>query len=99
MRLKGIGQPLAIFDVDARHRRQILHGDVRRDLACADDLLNLLGEKFNQSQAAAHPTRAAIEAARQFVQAVAEAVPEFLKPPSFLQRRIALAEAHRTFQD
>lgn len=98
MRLKRIGHPLAILDVGARHRHQVLHGDMRRNFAHADGLLNLLWEKFNQSQPAAHPTGAAIESARQIIQTVAEAVAEFLKPPSFFQCGVALAEAHRTLQ-
>jgi len=33
MRSKRIRHALAIFDVGARHRHQILHGDLSRDLA------------------------------------------------------------------
>ena len=95
---KGIRHPLAILDVGARHRHQILHRDMSRDLAHADFLLDHLGKKFNQSQSAGYPARAAIESARQIIQAVAKTLLEFGKQPPLLQRRVAFAEPHRTFQ-
>ena len=75
---KRIGHPLAIVGVDARHRYQIFHRDLGGDLPHANRLLNHLWEKFNQSQSPAHPTDAAIQSARQIVQAVGEALAEFL---------------------
>ncbi len=98
MRLKRIGHALAILDVGARHRDQVLHRDMSRDVAHADVLLDHLWKQLDQSQSAAHPTGAAIESARQIIQTVAEAIAEFLKPPSFFQRSVALAQAHRTVQ-
>ena len=88
---KRIGHALAILDVGARHRHQVLHGDMSRDLTHANVLLNRLREKFNQGQPAGNPTDTTIESPRQIVQTVAEALVQFLKQPSFFQRRVALA--------
>jgi len=49
MRRKRIRHALAILDVGARHRHQILHRDVSRDLAHANLLLDHLRKKFDQS--------------------------------------------------
>ena len=98
MRPKRVCHPLAVVDVDARHRHQILHRDMSGDLPHADALLNLLWEKFNQSQSTAYPTDAAIESTRQVVQVIGEAVTEFLKKPSFFQRRVAVAQPHGMLQ-
>jgi len=49
MLLKRIRHALAILDVGARHRHQILHRDVSRDLAHANLLLDHLRKKFDQS--------------------------------------------------
>lgn len=88
---KRIGHASAILDVGARHRHQVLHRDMSRDLAYANVLLNRLREKFNQSQSAGDPTDTAIESPCQIVQTVAEALVQFPKQPSFFQRRVALA--------
>jgi hypothetical protein len=71
---KRFGHALAILDVGARHRYQVLHRDMSRDLAHANVLLNRLREKFNQSQSAGYPTHTAIESPRQVIQTVAEAL-------------------------
>jgi hypothetical protein len=44
------GHPLAVVPVDARHRCQILHRQLRRDLSFAHLLLNDLRQKFDQRQ-------------------------------------------------
>lgn len=98
MRLKRIGHPLAILDVGARHRNQVLHRHMSRDVAHADFLLDHLRKKLDQSQSPRHPAQAAIESARQIVQAVAEALVQFLKQPSFFQRGVAPGQTHRTLQ-
>jgi len=64
MRHKRIRQASAILNVDARHRNQILHGDMSGDLAHADSLLNRLGKHFDQGQSAGYPTDAAVKPAR-----------------------------------
>jgi len=45
---KRIGHALAILDVGARHRHQILHRDMSGDLAHADCLLDHLRKQFDQ---------------------------------------------------
>ena len=95
---KRIGHALAILEIGARHRRQILHGDMSRNLTGADSLLHGFGKLFHQSQPARHPAHATIEAARQIIQTVAETLFQFLKQPSFFKRRVAFAQAHRALQ-
>ena len=65
----------ALLAVDARHRSQISHGDLRGDAACADLLLHRLWQRVHQRQATCDPTRTAVETACQFLNRVA--VPAF----------------------
>ena len=95
---KCIGHALAVVEIGARHRRQILHGDMSRNVTAADLLLHGLGKLFHQSQPARHPTHAAIKAARQIIKVVAETLFQFLKQPSFFKGCVAFAEPHRAFQ-
>ncbi len=62
---------LAVFHADARHRRQVPHGDLRRDASFADLLLYGLRQCVHQGQAACDPGGTAVEAARQFFNGVA----------------------------
>ena len=64
--------PDTLFNVDARHRSQIPHGDLRSDAPFADLLLHRFRQCFHQCQAARHPGRAAVETPRQFFNRVAE---------------------------
>jgi hypothetical protein len=98
MPCKRIGHALAVGQIGARHRRQILHRDMRRDLTGADSLLHRFGKLFHQSQSTRHPAPAAIKAASQIIQTVAKTPFQFLKQPSFFNRRIAFAHAHRALQ-
>ena len=95
---KRIGHALAVVEIGARHRRQILHGDMSRDVPAAHLLLHGLRKLFHQSQPARHPAQAAIKAARQIIEAVAETLFQFLKQPSFFKRGIAFAQPHRALQ-
>jgi hypothetical protein len=61
---EGRGHPLTIIQADARHRHQILHGDMRGDLAFSYLLLDTLRQQLDQRQPPRHPTRAAIKPAR-----------------------------------
>jgi hypothetical protein len=81
----------AVVEIGARHRRQILHGDMGRYLAAADLLLDGFGKLFHQSQSPGHPTHAAVEAARQIIEAIAETLLQLLKQPPFFKRRRPLA--------
>jgi hypothetical protein len=60
--------------------------------------LHLVGKQLDQRQAARHPTGAAVKAARQLLQAVAEVALQFCQQPAFLQCRLPLAPAQRTIQ-
>jgi hypothetical protein len=62
---EGLRYPLAMLGADSRHRRQIPHGDLRRDAALAHLLLHRFRQRFHQRQAARHPRGAAVEAPRQ----------------------------------
>jgi len=95
---KRLGHALAVVRIGARHRRQILHCDMRRDLAGTNALLHRFGKLFHQSQSARHPTHAAIKAPRQIVQAVAETLLQLLKQPALFQRRFRFGKTHRTIQ-
>ena len=96
---KRIGHALAVVEIGARHRRQILHRDMRRDFAGTNALLNSFGKLFHQSQTARHPAHAAIKAPRQIFEAVAEASFEFLKQPALFQRCLLFGKTHRPIQD
>lgn len=96
---KRLGHALAVVRIGARHRRQILHRDMRRDLAGTNALLHGFGKLFHQSQPARDPTHAAIKSPRQIIEAVAEASFEFLKQPALFQRRLLFGKTHRPIQD
>ena len=93
------GHPLAIVQLDARHRHEKLHSQVRRNLALAHLLLDGVGEKFHQRQAPRHPTRAAVEAARQLLQRVAKAPLHLRQQPALFERAFVLAESQRPIQE
>jgi len=91
--------PLAIVQIDARHRHEKLHGQVRRNLAFAHLLLNGVREKFHQRQAPRHPTRAAVEAARQLIEPIAETPLHLRQQPALFQCAFLLAESQRPVQE
>ena len=95
---KRVSHALAVLEIGARRRRQILHCDMRRDLSGADALLHRFGKLFHQSQSARHPAHAAIKASRQIFQAVAEALLQFLKQPALFQCGLLFGKTHRTIQ-
>jgi hypothetical protein len=43
--------PLAVFQAGTGQRHQVLHRQLRRDLACAYSLLHVVGKKLHQGQA------------------------------------------------
>ena len=95
---KRIGHALAVVEIGARHRRQIFHGDMGRDLAGADSLLHGFRKLFHQSQSARDPAHAAIEAPCQILEAVAETSLELRKQPALLQCCLLFGKAHRAIQ-
>lgn len=93
-----LGHALAVRRVGARHRRQILHRDMSRDLTGADTLLHGFRKLFHESQSARDPTHAAIKTLRQIVQAVTETLLELAKQPTLFQCSFVFGKAHRTIQ-
>lgn len=93
------GHAPAMFRVDARHRHQVAHGDLRGDLAFAHQLLHGFGQGLHQRQAARHPVPAAVEASREFFNRTTQAVLHLLKQPALFERRFRLAHAQRSFQN
>jgi hypothetical protein len=93
-----VGHALTVGGVGARHRNQILHGHMRGELTVADALLNGFGNLLHQRQPARHPTDAAVKAACQLVEAVAETLFEFRQQPTLFQCRLAFRKTQRAFQ-
>lgn len=98
VRGKSVGHPSAVFEAHAGRRYQELHGNVGGDLARAHLLLDRLGKKFDQGQAARNPSYAPVKPAGQFIERVAEASPEFHQQPALLECRLALRSADRALQ-
>jgi hypothetical protein len=71
---------------------------MRRDCAVAHLLLHTLRKQLHQAHPTRHPTRAAIETARQFLQPIAEALLQFHQQPAFFQSRLVIARTHRPVQ-
>lgn len=98
LRGEGFRHRPAMLRIDARHRRQVTHGDLRRDPAFADLLLDRFRQQFHQRQPARHPSRAAVEAPRQLLERAAQPALHLLQQPALLQRRLRLAHAQRPLQ-
>jgi len=84
---------LAMFHADARHRRQVPHGDLRGDAAFTNLLLHRFRQRVHQRQAPRHPGRAAVETARQFFDRVAVFLFHFGQQPALFERCFRLAVA------
>jgi hypothetical protein len=89
---------LAVFQADAGYGNQKLHRHMRGDLAFPHLLLNGLRQKFDQRQAPRHPAHAAVEAARQFLQRVAQTLLHLRQQPPLFQGAFLWAEAQRPRQ-
>ena len=92
------GHPRAVLQVDSRHRRQILHRQLCRDRSFAHLLLDRFRQQLDQRQPPRYPAHAAIEAARQFVQRVTEALLHFRQQPALFERAFVRAETQRPVQ-
>jgi hypothetical protein len=92
------GHPLAVLRMDACRRNQILHRHVRRDFALAYLLLDGLRQKLHQRQPPRHPAHAAVKPARQFLEAVAEALFHLRQQPALLQGGLMLGKTQGTIQ-
>jgi hypothetical protein len=92
------GHPLAILHLDARHRHQILHRQLHAQHSFAHLLLDGFRQKFDQRQSPRYPTHAAVEAARQVIQTVTEALFHLRQQPALFQSGRVLTETQRTLQ-
>lgn len=80
------GHPLAVLDVGSRHRHEILHRQLRAQQAFPHLLLDGFRQQLDQRQAPRYPTHAAVEAARQLIETVAEALFHLRQQPALFQR-------------
>ena len=92
------GHPLAVVHVDSRHRHQILHRQLRAQQPFPHLLLDRFRQQLDQRQAPRYPTHAAVEAARQLIETVAEALFHLRQQPALLQRAFLRTEAQRPVQ-
>jgi len=84
--------PLAILQALARHRNQELHGYLGGHLAFAHLLLDRFRQELHQCQPPRNPTDAAVQPARQLIQAVAEALLQLRQQPAHLERGLVFAQ-------
>ena len=95
---EGGGHLLTLLQADARHWDEVLHGQLRGDLAFAHLLLDGFRQQLDQRQAPRHPTDAAVEAARQLLQRIAQALLHLRQQPALFQRAFLRTEAQRPVQ-
>jgi hypothetical protein len=92
------GHPLAMFQVDSRHRHQVLHRQAGAKRSFAHLLLDRFRQQIDQRQPPRHPTHAAVEAARQLLQRVAKALFHLRQQPALFERAFLWTEAQRPLQ-
>jgi len=95
---EGGGHPRAVLHLDARHRHQILHRQVRRQLAFTHLLLDRFRQHLHQPQTPRYPSHTAVEAASQLLQRIAEALLHLRQQPTLFQRALLGTEAQRAVQ-
>ncbi len=88
----------AVAGFDSRHRHQILHRHLRREFSFAYLLLDRFRQQLHQGQSPRDPTGAAVEAARQFIQTIAEALLHLRQQPALFERTLLRAEPQRSRQ-
>ena len=88
----------AVAGVDSCHGHQILHRHLRREFPFAYLLLDRFRQQLHQGQSPRHPTGAAIETARQFIEAIAEALLHLSQQPALFERAFLRAEPQRPRQ-
>ena len=89
------GHALTVFGTNASHRHQILHGDLRSDVSFAHMALNRFRQQLDKRQSPRYPTHTAVEAARQFVKRVAEALFHLRQQPALFECAFLWAHALR----
>ena len=88
----------AVLRPGARQRDQTLHRHMRRDPAVAHLLLDTSRKQLYQRQPARHPAHAAVEPARQILQAETETVFQLGQQPSLFQGGLGFGGPHRPIQ-
>src|SRR5450756_1105309 len=95
MRDERGGHARAILSIDSRHGHQILHRYLRPELALAHLLLDRFRQQLHQRQPPRYPARAAVEAPRQLIQSIAEALLHLRQQPAFFERTFLRTAAQR----
>lgn len=95
MRNESRSHARAVAGVDSRHRHQILHRHLRREFPFAYLLLDRFRQQLHQRQSPRDPTGAAVEAARQFLETIAEALLHLRQQPALFERTLLRAEPQR----
>jgi hypothetical protein len=88
----------AVVGADSRHRHQMLHRHLRREFSFAHLLLDRFRQQLHQRQPPRHPTGAAVEAARQFIETIAEALLHLRQQPALFERAFLRTEPQRPRQ-
>jgi hypothetical protein len=92
---KSGGHACAVFDIDARHRHQILHRQLRPEFAFTHLLLDGFRQQFDQRQSPRYPTHATVEAACEFVERASETSLHFHQQPTLFERAFRWTETQR----
>ena len=95
---KTLRHAATVFRAQPRHRHQELHRHMRRDRAAAHLLLHRRRQQLDQTHPPRDPAHAAIEAPRQLLLVIAEALRHLRQQPALFQSRCLLAGAHRAVQ-
>jgi len=90
------GHTRAVVSVDASHRHQIFHRHLRPEFALAHLLLDRFRQQLHQRQPPRYPTRAAVEAPRQLVERVGEALFHLRQQPACFDRTLLRTAAQRS---
>jgi hypothetical protein len=95
---KTLRHAATVFRARPRHRHQELHRHMGCDRAAAHLLLHRRGQQLDQAHPPRDPAHAAIEAPRQLLLVIAEALRHLRQQPALFQSRGLLAGAHRAVQ-
>jgi hypothetical protein len=98
MPCKALRHAATAFPAQPRNRHQELHRHMRRDCAAAHLLLHRRRQQLDQAHPPRDPAHAAIEAPRQLLLVIAEALRHLRQQPALFQSRGLLAGTHRAVQ-
>ncbi len=92
------GHPLASLQADPHRRHQKLHCYLRCNLAFANLPLDRFRQRLHQRQPPRYPAHAAVEPARQLIEAIAEALLQLGQEPPHFQCGFVFRHAQGTVQ-